>query len=139
MSTDMAAGAFAGLRILLAEDEFHILILLEDMLGALGCEVVETASDLATALDRAQRCEVDVAVLDVNLAGKTVYPVADALRRRNIPIVFCSGYGKSGIDPEWALYPVVQKPIFEAQLARAIERAVSQAPQQTDRTQGPAA
>lgn len=113
---------------MLAEDEFHILLLLEDMLGSLGCEIVETASNLNSALDRAERCDIDAAVLDVNLAGQAVYPVAEALKRRNIPMVFCSGYGKSGIDPAWADYPVVQKPFGETLLARALKQAVSPAP-----------
>jgi CheY-like chemotaxis protein len=114
------------LRIFLVEDEFAVLVLLEDMLAALGCTVAAVASTLAVAAQRVETCNADAALLDINLRGKRVYPVADILRRRNVPIVFSTGYGPVGIDPAWAHYPVVQKPFAIDELARALARAISQ-------------
>lgn len=115
--------ALKGLRVFAVEDEFHVLLLLEDMLSSLGCDVAATASTLTTALQIATKCEVDVAVLDVNLAGQRVFPVAQLLRTRKIPIVFCTGYGRSGMDAEWQSYEVLEKPYLMEQLAQAIGRA----------------
>lgn len=112
-----------GLRVFAVEDEFHILLLLEDMLASLGCHVVATASTLQAAIQTAAECEVDVAVLDINLAEQRVFPAAQLLRARNIPIVFCTGYGQSGIDPEWHACQVLEKPYLEDQLAHAIIKA----------------
>jgi CheY-like chemotaxis protein len=117
-----------GLRLFVVEDEYHVLLLVEDMLATLRCEVVEDASSLADALAQAQHCDVDAAVLDINLSGEKVYPVAAVLKRRNIPIVFVTGYGLSGVDPAWAHYPVVQKPFMLEQLAGAIAKATASPP-----------
>jgi CheY-like chemotaxis protein len=55
--------------------------------------------------------ELDAAILDVNLGGESVYPVADMLHARGIPFVFMTGYGSASIDPRFAMVPVLQKPI----------------------------
>ena len=64
------------------------------------------------------------AVLDVNLYGQKVYPAAEVLRRRSVPFVFSTGYSLAGIDPEWATYPVVQKPFLVERLAQALAQAL---------------
>jgi len=110
----------ARLRVFIVEDEFQVLLLLEDMIADLGCEIVATASTLSSALEKAQSCEADAAILDVNLAGQKVYPVAECLRRRGMPIIFSTGYGLAGIEPFWRSYPVLEKPYLPAQLAAAL-------------------
>jgi CheY-like chemotaxis protein len=127
MADDTTPAGIAGRRILLVEDEFPVLLLIEEMLLTLGCEIVETASNLAEALARARDCTVDVAVLDINLAGQKVYPVAALLSERGIPIVFSTGYGLAGIEPEWAHYPVVQKPYAMEQLRQGLAMAIARA------------
>jgi CheY-like chemotaxis protein len=122
--------SLAGLRVFIVEDEFQILLLLEDMLADLGCHVVGTASTVTSALDKAQSCEADAAILDVNLAGQRVYPVAECLRRRGTPIIFSTGYGPAGIEPDWRSYTVLQKPYLPRQLAVAL--VASQAPTRRD-------
>ena len=111
------------MKVFLVEDEFLILMQLETMLQELGCKIGGTASHLNDALSRAETCEVDLALLDINLGGKKIYPVAEVLRRRQVPIVFSTGYGQAGIDAPWTSYPVVQKPF----MARELERALAQA------------
>jgi CheY-like chemotaxis protein len=126
MSFDQTSRApLSGLRIFVAEDEFAVLLLIEEMLAALDCKIAAAASTLAAAMQRVETCDVDAAVLDINLAGKRIYPAADMLRRRNVPIVFSTGYGTAGIEPAWLYYPVVQKPFALEQLARALAQATS--------------
>lgn len=110
----------AGLRVFVAEDEALVAMLVEDMLADIGCTVVGPAANLEEALDLARSGEMDVAVLDVNLAGRPVFPVADLLRTRGIPYVFASGYGESGISDDHRGAPVLQKPFRESDLARVL-------------------
>ncbi|MFC7399989.1 response regulator [Chelatococcus sp. GCM10030263] len=127
MADDATPAGITGRRVLLVEDEFPVLLLIEEMLLSLGCEITETASNLPDAVKRARECSVDVAVLDINLAGQKVYPAAALLRKRGIPIVFSTGYGLTGIEPEWAHYPVVQKPYAMEQLRQGLAMAIARA------------
>lgn len=120
MTPDNEPFLAAGLRIFLVEDEFHVLLLLEDMLTDLGCKVVDTASTLSSALAKARTCDADAAILDVNLASQRVFPVAECLRQRGIPIIFSTGYGVAGMDPPWRSYPLLEKPYLPEQLAAAL-------------------
>jgi CheY-like chemotaxis protein len=116
------SGADSGeaVRILLVEDEAIIAIMVEDLLTDLGYEVVGPASNVAEALRLAQSEELAGAVLDVNVGGTTVYPVADALAARQIPFMFVSGYGPAGIEPRYVDTPVLTKPILDADFERAV-------------------
>ncbi|KTQ63906.1 response regulator, partial [Aureimonas ureilytica] len=67
---------------------------------------------------------IDAAILDMNIAGVKVYPVAERLRERNVPIVFATGYGLEGIEMEWRVFPVLQKPYTAEQIARALLQAI---------------
>ena len=116
---------FQGLRVIVVEDDSLICLLFEDMLSDLGCKVVGTAGDLKRAIELAQRDEsVDVAILDVNLAGQVVFPVADILCRRGIPILFATGSGVGGLPPDWQGHCSIQKPMTAATLAKALGRAI---------------
>jgi CheY-like chemotaxis protein len=111
------------LRILVVEDEMTIALLIEDMLTDLGHQVVGLAMRLPQALNLAEACEIDFALLDVNLDGLMSFPVADILSRRGVPFVFASGYGSAGLEPDWRARPVIRKPFDLNDLKGAIERA----------------
>jgi CheY-like chemotaxis protein len=113
-----------GLRVLVVEDEAAISMLLEDMLTDFGCAIVGPAARLAVALDMAQGESFDIAILDVNLAGESIYPVAEALASRNQPFVFSTGYGGAGIKDPYRDRPVVQKPFSQQDLRRTILTAL---------------
>jgi CheY-like chemotaxis protein len=116
--------ALVGLRVFVAEDEFLVLQLIEDMLVELGCAIADSVSSVRAALDRAAATEAQVAVLDVNLHGKTIFPAAQILRQRGIPIVFSTGYGADGIESEWKFCPVIQKPFAIDGLGTALAQVV---------------
>jgi len=111
-------------RILLVDDESMVLMLVEDMLLSLGAAHVETAMDLDEAKGLAERVDVDLAVLDVNLAGRKSYPIAETLRARGVPFLFATGYGSKGHDEAWRGILTLAKPFEVQELARAIERAL---------------
>lgn len=85
--------ALEGLRVFVVEDEFAVLLLVEDMLVQLGCAVVASVSRIAPALEIARSGAFDAAVLDINVAGEAIYPVVEILASRNVPIAFSTGYG----------------------------------------------
>jgi len=117
---------FEGRRVLVVEDEMMIAMLVEDMLADVGCEVVGPAHNLDTALEMARGGgKIDAAILDVNLGGQPVFPVADALYERGVPTIFSTGYGESGLRDADKGSPVLQKPFRAAELVAALALALA--------------
>ncbi|MGQ9365376.1 response regulator [Azospirillum sp. ST 5-10] len=114
----------SGLRLLLVEDEAMVAMMLEDMLGDLGCEVVGPAASVAQALELATGAALDAAILDVNVGGEPIYPVAERLAERGVPFVFTTGYGAADIDVRFADAPALQKPFSPPSLYDALADAV---------------
>jgi CheY-like chemotaxis protein len=115
--------ALAGLRVLVVEDEGPVALLVETMLEDLGCAVVLSAASIREALELVRRGGFDVALLDVNLAGEKVFPVADELRRLGVPFAFASGYGADGLRPDLKDVPIIQKPFQLGDLEAALRAA----------------
>jgi len=107
-----------GNRLLLVEDEALTGMMMSDMLTELGFDVIGPFGRLADAMAAVGREDFQAAVLDVNLDGEMVYPVADAVLARGVPFVFVTGYGAEGIDRRFAQVPVLQKPIERQMLKR---------------------
>ncbi|TMJ50419.1 MAG: response regulator [Alphaproteobacteria bacterium] len=118
--------ALQGVKVLVVEDEYLVATLMEDMLASAGCIVAGPIPRLALALDAASKEACDVAVLDVNLAGERVYPVADILAQRNVPFVFVTGYGV--LPGEYANRPRLCKPFKMADLLNTLSDIVKTAP-----------
>jgi CheY-like chemotaxis protein len=110
----------AGLRVLVVEDEMMVSMLIEDMLTDLGCSVIGPASRLDEAFELAKTSDLDCAVLDVNLGGQPIFPLADLLRERGRPFAFATGYGDAGLREVDKGTPVLQKPFREGDLARVL-------------------
>ena len=88
-----------GKRVLVVEDEMLVALLIEDLLTDLGCIVLGPFNTVAKALRAALMEGFDLALLDVNVAGEKIFPVADALAARHIPFLLMSGYGENAIPP----------------------------------------
>ena len=119
-----------GRRVLVVEDESLVAMLLETILEDMGCTPVGPASNIEDGAAMARdTTELDAALLDVNVAGRQVFPVAEALKARGVPFVFSTGYGEGGLPDEWRGNPTIQKPFTEAAVRDALMKAmgVSQA------------
>jgi DNA-binding response OmpR family regulator len=111
---------FAGLRVLVVEDEVIIAMLLEETLHDAGCVVIGPVPRVDMAMEVARAEPLDFALLDVNLAGEKVFPVAELLVERDVPFVFLTGYGRSGLPPAYAQRPALAKPFKLAALLSVI-------------------
>ena len=107
-------------RVLVVEDEVIVGMLLEDMLGELGCEVAAISTRLEEALRLARTLDIDLAILDINLRGAQSLPVADVLSARSVPFLFASGYGATILKPPYSGTPTLQKPFQIGDLERMI-------------------
>jgi CheY-like chemotaxis protein len=116
--------ALQGLSVLVVEDETIVSLLVESMLADLGCDDVWYASGVEEGLALLDARTPDAAVLDVNLAGKPVYPIARRLADAGVPFVFATGYGASGIHEDWSGRPVLQKPFHCDMLAAGLASAL---------------
>ena len=99
-------------------------MLVEDMLSDFGCEVVGPMARIEEAVEAAGQGGIDIAILDVNLAGKETYPVADALAEKGIPFVFATGYGAGGLRDGYKERPTLQKPFQQRDLVKALAAAL---------------
>jgi two-component SAPR family response regulator len=115
----------AGLRAFVVEDEALVLLTLEDMLADLGCQVVVSAQHVEEALRLAPDAAVDVALLDVNVGGVRIDPVAQVLAGRGIPIVFVTGYEALTLPPGIEQATRVAKPFQATHLAAGLRRALA--------------
>lgn len=117
----MSTGAPAS--IFLVEDEPMIRMLVVEMLEAIGYRVMAEAGDMTAALGLARTIECDLAILDVNIDGHPISPVAELLRTRQIPIIFATGYDSSSLPEIYRGLPALQKP-FQIETLEQIIRAV---------------
>jgi len=108
------ASSMATPRLLVVEDEYLIRMLLEDMLADLGYDVAAAVGTMAEASEFASSGEFSAAILDVNLDGEEIFPVADILTERGLPFVFVTGYGEGSLPAAYRSRPALQKP-FQAE------------------------
>jgi CheY-like chemotaxis protein len=117
-----------GLRVLVVEDEMLVSLLIEDMLADHACEIVGPFATVAEAVEAAMTEAIDIALLDVNIAGTKVYPVADVLKARRIPFLFLSGYGQSAIPRDQPDWRVCAKPFREVDLVEMLSEQMASSP-----------
>jgi DNA-binding response OmpR family regulator len=120
MSGTLETGS-ARCAVLLVEDEVMIRMMVADMLQELGYTIAGEAGDIDEAVRLVQATDFDIAILDVNVNGKVISPVAEAVQLRGRPFVFATGYGSQGLPAKFRDRPTLQKPFQIETLARAIE------------------
>ena len=117
----MTATATPTLSVLLVEDEVMIRMMIAEMLEELGHRVAAGTGEIDQAIRLAQNTEFDLAILDVNVQGKLITPVAELITALNRPIIFATGYGAAGIPEEFRGRPSLEKPFLVETLARTID------------------
>ena len=122
----MTHAPLAGRRMLVVEDEPLIAMLLEDMLGDLDITIAGIAESVPAALDMVEAEGLDAAILDMNLRGRSVEPVAERLAERGIPFVFASGYGADALTDKHAGAPVLPKPFRREALEEALRQVFAE-------------
>jgi CheY-like chemotaxis protein len=128
-----------GWRILVVEDEGLIAMFISDTLNEMGHLVIGPVRTIGDALTMIDEEMIDMALLDINLgAGKTSYPIAEMLRRRNVPFAFLTGYGRGGVSGDFLDRPVISKPIDQRYLAETLRQLGSTPTHSGRRRIGPA-
>ena len=116
--------ALKGARVLVVEDEYLVAALIEQILESAGCVVMGPIPRVPEALDAVSHDVYDAAVLDVNLAGERINPVADALSERDVPFVFVTGYGANALPRKYAERPHIGKPFRMAELLAVLSSII---------------
>ncbi len=119
--------------ILMVEDEMNLAMMLEDILDDAGYHVLKAgrlpqALDIVAQSGLGEAGRIDAAILDINLAGVQVFPLADILLARGVPFVFTSGYGRDGIPDAYPDSPVLQKPYGADSILRTLQRMLAVGP-----------
>jgi two-component SAPR family response regulator len=118
---------------LLVEDEVLVAMMMKDILTELGFSVIGPFSRLAEAMVAAVHEDINAGIIDVNLGGEFVYPVADVLAARKIPFVFITGYGVESIDGRFGHVPIVKKPVQRQVLQKIFVAAETHEPKLSKR------
>jgi CheY-like chemotaxis protein len=113
-----------GKRVLIVEDESLVAMLIENLLEKCECSIVGPCGTFERALEAARTETFELAVLDVNLRGTMVYPVAELLSERHIPFLFLSGYGDDAIPPGRDAWKVCAKPFKGNDLVKMMSAAL---------------
>jgi CheY-like chemotaxis protein len=121
----MISHDLAGRRILLVEDELLVSMALESTLQDSGATVIGPLARVKQALEAARREQIDAAVLDINLAGEKVFPVADLLAERGIPFVFYTGYSQDTLPLSHRSRPILSKTSTMSTLLSQVGKLVS--------------
>jgi PAS domain S-box-containing protein len=111
-------GGLAGMRVLVAEDDALLAMTVELTLASEGCAVVGPTSILTDTIRLAAGEAIDMAILDVNLRGRSIFPVIEVLEERGIPYLFTTGY--ENLDHAPAGAPILRKPFTREELIRAL-------------------
>jgi two-component SAPR family response regulator len=112
---------FGGKRILVVEDDYLIVTEMVQELQARGADVIGPIADLGKAFERLDALSgIEGAILDINLQGQLVYPLADELMRRGLPFVFATGYDNSTIPERYASIRRFMKPVDVREVAKAL-------------------
>jgi CheY-like chemotaxis protein len=117
----MSALSLAGLRVLIVEDDYVVADALRFLIESYAASVSAIAPSVQRALDALAAAPVDIAVLDINLHGASVVPLAEHLRTQGVPFVFLTGYGDAEVLPEHLRsQPRFYKPVQAEALVRGM-------------------
>jgi len=127
----MDKNALSGRRILIVEDEYYLAEDLAAAVRAAGGEVVGPVGSLAEAEDRVAKGGFDCAVLDMNLRGELVFPIARRLEGEGVPFVVTTGYNSGALPIEIESHRRIEKPFEQEKVVEAVTRVLAEAPSAT--------
>ena len=113
-----------GVSVFLVEDETLIRMMIAGIVEELGHTVVAEAGNISDVLKLAKTADFGIAILDINVGGDRIEPVAEIIDSRHLPFIFASGYGSAGLPEKFRDRPVLQKPLVIPRLGEAIEAAL---------------
>jgi DNA-binding response OmpR family regulator len=119
MKTSREQSSSKRFRVLVFEDEMLLAMLVEDSLADCGCDVVGPVARVADGVKLASCEKLDGAILDINIAGTEVSPLASELARRSIPFIFVSGFDSHNLPEAWRGRPILKKPFRPRDLGGA--------------------
>jgi two-component sensor histidine kinase/CheY-like chemotaxis protein len=128
METGKAAPSIGKLTALLVEDEPLVAMMMADVLSDFDFTVLGPFASVDKAIAAVDEASLHFALLDINLRGEMVYPVAARLRELGVPFIFMTGYAPEGVSKEFNDAPILKKPVDQGQLYRAIQRVTEIAP-----------
>jgi CheY-like chemotaxis protein len=121
-ASNMTRKNLSSLQVLVVEDEYFLAEELAQSLRAAGADVLGPLPEPNRALKLlATGVSPHAAVLDINLRGDDVYPLAEELRRKRIPFVFATGYDQGSIPAQYADVPRCQKPLKASEIISALK------------------
>lgn len=112
----------SGLKVFLVEDQATIRMTVADMLRAMGHSIAAEAGHIREAMALARSGEFDLAVLALNIGGQMIFPVADLIQARGLPLIFTTGYGESVSPKRFQDRPALRKPFSLQALTIAINQ-----------------
>jgi DNA-binding NtrC family response regulator len=119
----------AGRRVLVVEDEYFIAEEMRQALAASGAEVLGPFAEVRVATAALKSgVTIDLALLDINVRSEMVFPLARALRSREVPFVFTTGYGKASLSPEFQDVELWQKPLDLSRALTSLAYMLSRGP-----------
>lgn len=109
-------------RVIVVEDEALVALMMEDLLTDLGCEVVASFGGLEPALAwvKEEGRKLDGALLDINLGGEMVFPLAAMLQENDVPFAFATGYGNLKLEERFQKTPLLTKPMNPVRLREVV-------------------
>ena len=111
-----------GRKVLIVEDQYLIADDMRQAIEALGGAVIGPASTVEKAMEMLAGGDVDLALLDLNIAGDPVYRVAEALAAKGTPFIFATGYGESATPAQFARAPHLEKPVTLQAISDCVAR-----------------
>ena len=125
----MNSNPLRGYTVLVVEDDFTMALDLQASLEDAGATVLGPVSRVDDALELVWDVfDIDIAVLDINLRGERVYPVAEALRQRGIPFVFATGYDRASLPEAYAQIPLCEKPMEYERISATVAFELNRRP-----------
>ena len=115
-------------RLLLVEDELVVGLFMQDLLKTIGYRPTDPIGRLSEAINAATHERFDGAILDMNLNGEIVYPLAELLTKQRVPFLFVTGYAPGGLDPRFTQVQILQKPVVQDELAGALSQMLGSRP-----------